>query len=176
MIVSIAAVACGHAKGDKAPGKVGAGRGAETVCKPDREPGTAQPGGNGTCQNDAECTSGKNGRCRSMGDRVLQNTCTYDTCFKDADCTTGGPCECDAYRGNYCLAGNCRTDADCGAGGSCGRSNSLDCRGGGAAAYYCRTAMDACASDSDCKTSSACLYASQVGHWTCQEHPVCPPG
>jgi len=180
-MLSMVAVACGGAAGDekpkpRPPAKIGDGRPKETQCKPDREPGSARPGVKGACKSDEDCTAGKNGRCSSIGERVLENGCTYDACMKDADCTTGGPCECNSYRGNYCVTGNCRVDADCGSGGACGRSNSMACRGRREPTYYCRTPKDSCTSDSDCKPNSMCIYSSQVGHWTCQEPPECPVG
>ena len=120
--------------------------------------------------------AGKNGRCRAVVDRVLRNECTYDACTSDADCKTGGPCECDLYRGNYCAAGNCKVDADCGAGGSCAESSSLECRGAREPSYYCRTPKDTCVDDGDCKPDHACVYSSQLGTFTCEEHPRCPVG
>jgi hypothetical protein len=153
----------------------GSGRVAGPQCTGTREPGTARAETNGgNCKADADCTAGKNGRCMSVGPRVLQNTCTYDDCMKDADCT-GGPCECNTSMGNRCLQGNCKVDGDCGSGGACGRSNNMSC-GGGDASYYCRSPKDDCVTDEDCKKQQQCVYATDVGHWTCASWPQCPVG
>ena len=128
---------------------------------------------NPECTSDAQCTTGKNGRCMVVGSRVRENRCTYDACTVDADCKTGGPCECSAT-GNVCLPGNCRTDADCGTDGSCGRSNPM-C-GEGEPSYYCRTPNDTCVDYDDCDKGSRCLYVPEVGHYTCQKELSCPVG
>ncbi len=155
------------------------GRPVATACPKTRPPGNARPGINGVCKQDSDCKNGKNGRCNTTGPRVQQNTCSFDLCFADADCTTGGPCECNEFAGNHCLAGNCKTDADCGANGVCSRSNPIGC-GGGVPSYFCRTAKDTCTDYSDCGRNGprggACVFQSALGHWACQEYPVCPVG
>src|SRR5437016_3149001 len=82
----------------------GAGRPTASMCAP-RPPGQPDPGG-GSCKADADCTAGKDGRCTPLSDShgrmPAVNTCSYDLCAGDADCK-GGPCECDATRGNRCL-------------------------------------------------------------------------
>jgi hypothetical protein len=151
----------------------GSGRPVEIACPKERPPGTARAEVGGSCKGDAECTAGVNGRCQTQGARVMENACTYDACFRDADCKAG-PCECNSS-GNRCLGGNCRTDTDCGSGGACGRSNAIGC-GGGDATYYCRTPADTCTKYDDCKVDAQCVYAIELGHWTCQQRPQCPVG
>jgi hypothetical protein len=60
---------CGKsADGPSGPNPVGKGPGRikETVCPDQRPPGQVQPGIGGSCQTDAECTTGINGRCNGI--------------------------------------------------------------------------------------------------------------
>jgi hypothetical protein len=147
--------------------------------------GGTTPGG-GACQTNADCTSGRNGRCTRIGNGLEQ--CVYDACYSDAECSAadggaagagggggagGGACACNGGNGgnNVCLSGGCRVDGDCGAGGfcsptlgSCGHYNTPE-------AYYCHTADDECVDDQDCATDGSprgyCAYETTVGHWKC---------
>jgi hypothetical protein len=176
VVVALGVVGCGKSAekpttGSGAP-KHGPGRVKEFVCPSERPPGDARPGVGGLCAKDADCQTGSNGRCQTLGSRMQENRCTYDACFHDADCKIGGPCECQST-GNVCLQGNCRIDADCGAGGSCARSNSMSC-GGGEPAYFCRTADDTCTDE--CGDHKQCVYLQELGHWGCKAYPDCPVG
>jgi hypothetical protein len=161
-------------------------RAATVVCAPDRGPGLCAAASNPStppasllCKEDADCTTGKNGRCLPMA-RIVGCQCTYDACFSDADCAqTGGPCECrtsgagtaaPGYTAtNVCKGGNCRTDKDCGSGycsptfGSCGKFL-------GVVAYYCHTPKDKCVDDADCATQGGgdCRYNQVMGAWMCE--------
>jgi hypothetical protein len=87
-----------------------------------------------TCTSDADCASGRNGRCLQSAVNSCQTYCSYDDCLADTDCPDG-PCLCRSSgtdtTPNYCVTGsNCRTDADCGECGFCSPSvvsNSLAC-------------------------------------------------
>ncbi|MCC6998658.1 MAG: hypothetical protein IT370_28865 [Deltaproteobacteria bacterium] len=173
--------ACSKRQRDGGPGggkkfPPGSGRPAAQECPRTREPGTAQPGIQGDCQTDADCSAGQNGRCITGGSRVQQNMCTYDSCFTDADCkaSSGGPCECNSWGGNSCLAGDCQVDADC-ASGSCGRANAIGC-GGGPASYWCRTGKDSCVDDDDCKKNQRCGRDQAQKRFRCFEEMPCPVG
>ena len=140
------------------------------MCSADRaaslEP--ASPSGGIGCASDAECTQGKNGRCRP-GNRGVRS-CTYDECLSDAECTKGGPCICktNQFDHNRCAPGNCRTDADCGEDGYCSPSLGSCGNYSGVVGYYCHTCMDECAEDSDCKEPGGyCAYEPTRGHWRC---------
>ncbi len=141
--------------------------------------GTSPGGAGGACQTNADCTSGRNGRCTRIGNGLEQ--CVYDACYSDAECSAadagtgapGGACACNGGNGgnNVCLSGGCRVDGDCGAGGfcsptlgSCGHYNKAE-------AYYCHTSEDECVDDQDCMTDGStrgyCAYETTVGHWKC---------
>ena len=79
-----------------------------------------------TCTSDADCASGRNGRCLQSAVDICQTYCSYDDCLTDTDCPEG-PCLCRSSgtdtAPNYCATGsNCRTDADCGECGFCSPS------------------------------------------------------
>ena len=139
-----------------------------------RPPGSARSDVQG-CKSDAECKSGKNGRCntRGGGHSIEANTCEYDACFADADCANGGVCAC-AGTGNYCLPATCRHDSDCGDGGAC--SPVPGCFG--VESFSCHTAKDECVDDDDCTKANSyrrCRYQGELGHWACVAMQ-CPVG
>ncbi|HKO91194.1 MAG TPA: hypothetical protein VJU61_08580 [Polyangiaceae bacterium] len=126
---------------------------------------------NGECVSDADCTANDNGRCNNNREYW---SCSYDTCYSDATCTSGGPCACEGESGslgNTCLSGNCRTDADCPGSGYCSPTLGGCGNYGGVVGYYCHTAADTCLDDADCASPTQgpgyCLYAPEVGHWSC---------
>jgi len=132
-----------------------------------------------TCNSDAECTMGKNGRCQSVYNSMAC-ACNYDECTTDGDCA-GGTCECrtaDASRApNRCLPrGDCATDADCGADGYCSPSLLLgDTCNPLNIAYYCHTQSDECVDDFQCSQGN-CLYDHAKQHWRCNAYPGCDGG
>lgn len=152
-------------------------RAAGATCDNQRAPGV-QPDGDGpgvSCQSDADCTDGDNGRC--VGNSHDGWYCTYDECFADSDCGNDAVCECGGgWRSdhNVCVSGNCRTDADCGDDGYCSPSLG-DCGNyDGVVGYFCHTRKDECIDDADCGDGSDdgwgspyCMYDSGVGHWRC---------
>ena len=150
-----------------------ADRPAGTTCRLCRPIGT-EPGGSGVCATHADCTAGINGRC-SLGQ--IGEFCSYDECFIDAHCADGKVCSCDgAYfsGANTCVPANCRVNADC-TSGRC--SPSYGClMGGSPEGWYCRTAADECATDSQCTDYAAgrCAYNSTLSHWAC-DYGVCIP-
>ena len=142
------------------------------LCERERPPGSV--GGNGSgdgeCNDDADCTSGINGRCDY--DRIGE-VCSYDECFEDGDCETG-VCGCDGgwHSENFCMRGNCLTDADCPDTGYC--SPSFDHCGNyfGFTAYYCHTPEDECVNDSDCPDDMGfgppyCMFQTEAQRWVC---------
>ncbi len=156
-------------------------RASATSCETTRDPGsaTAPPELMNKCTTDAECTSGKNGRC--FGSFLSANVCTYDECFNDGECKAA---VCDCRNGgsvgliNKCVIGNCRTDADC-AGNYCSPSGTLlasGCTGPSAGSYgfFCHTAADECVDDGDCGDAiTHCLFEPDVLHWKCIK-VLCP--
>src|SRR5512140_1219558 len=146
----------------------------------------ASPTAGSPCVKDADCTSGKEGRCEGapIGGSVPPGTnlCTYDACAADADCGGASVCDCRnaaAYDANTCFHGNCRTDGDCGA-GYC--SPSLTTLGStclsqvdpGSIGFFCHVAADECTDDADCGGGGkVCTFSVPATHWICLA-PRCP--
>lgn len=112
------------------------------------------------CHTDADCTTGRNGRCMRVsnhggrGPSLEASTCSYDACFSDADC--GSPravCLCAEVTGSaprsghLCVTGDCATDADCGASGYCRR---------GPLGKYCHSPADQCVEETRCGEGRGC--------------------
>lgn len=130
-----------------------------------------------SCQSDADCVEGRNGRCKyyasywgTNGQMSLR--CTYDACITDADCPSGSICYCDgAGDANICVVAKCRTDADCPEPSYCSPSTrfvaSLQ-----ETQFVCRTCADECVDDRNCGADpghreQACLYLPELRHWGC---------
>jgi hypothetical protein len=138
-------------------------RGVAVACT-----GPADANQNGNCEEDCDCTMGKNGRCL-MGGPAPITFCSYDECFSDSDCPTGVPCACRSSSSsadpNYCVSGStCRVDSDCGPGGSCSPSEYMQWCG---PHYHCHTAADTCINDGDCAGTQGCNFDTSAGHWAC---------
>jgi hypothetical protein len=145
------------------------------------------------CTQDADCTTGINGRCFEVGPMACMTDCSYDTCFSDSDCPSNQPCECrqsaSDSTANQCeTGGNCRIDADCGQGGYCSPSQvnnfclcpspalcgpGTSCSPGPCACgdscghgYFCHTPVDTCVDDSDCD-GATCNYDTVNNRWSC---------
>jgi hypothetical protein len=162
------------------------------ACPTARGPGHAAPQPDGgpppACTSDSDCTMSKNGRCLTIGligggcafdagcvcgfDGCVSTGCSYDTCFADTDCSGGVACVCrdsaSSNTANVCgTGGNCRIDSDCS--GPCPYcSQSGD-------GYFCHTALDTCANDTDCPSSvgscaSFCVYDPNAAAWSCVNH------
>lgn len=193
-VLALAALHCGGATSTPETGDGGAADGSTPgvpdkhrptapTCSMDRPPQIvdarmADSGIPGSCEIDADCTQGKNGRCgRPTGNRA-GNYCSYDSCFADADCAADEACSC-AVSGNVCVKGNCRLDSDCGVGGYCSPTIGGGCGGTGVAGYFCHTASDECANDSDCKATSqdlqtkSCAWEPTSKKWKCQQVVIC---
>jgi hypothetical protein len=151
-------------------------RSAVVECDQQRSPGVEPPDDAATrasCQSDADCTDGDNGRC--TGNSHDGWYCTYDQCFADTDCGSGAVCNCEGgFRSdhNVCQAGNCRTDADCGDNGYCSPSFGTCGNYEGVVGYFCHTRKDECTDDADCDGEGDfgdpyCMYDDGVGHWKC---------
>lgn len=161
-------------------------RATAAACAVPRAPSVTHDGGFNpnnpfaTCHADAECTQGKNGRCGAVYNSAAC-ACDYDDCASDADCPNGGTCVCrtesSAALKNRCAPkGDCATDADCGTGGYCSPSLLLgDTCNPTNTAFYCHTAQDECANDSDC-TGGHCIYQPTDKSWTCKPYPGCDGG
>jgi hypothetical protein len=107
--------------------------------------------------------------------------CNADPCHVDSDCSDGGVCLCGSAAtsstiatSNMCLpAGNCTIDSDCSPVHYCSPS-SIGC--GTTFSYYCHTANDDCANDTDCRDTQFCQYAPGAGgsgKWTCVDASTC---
>ncbi len=127
----------------------------------------------GQCNQDSDCTQGKNGRC---GYSRIGLQCSYDTCNADVDCANGGVCMCrtSPMDNNHCVgganAGACRVDADCGPKGACSPSLGSCGNYGGVQGYYCHTSNDTCTDDSECNNSGMmgyCMFETMVKKWQC---------
>lgn len=127
-----------------------------------------------SCNQDSDCTQGKNGRC---GYSRIGKTCSYDTCFQDGDCMTGAVCECRSSASssapNHCTGGNqmgaCRVDADCGEKGFCSPTLGTCGNYSGIQGYFCHTSADECVDDTECTQMGAgyCMFDTMVKHWKC---------
>ena len=124
-----------------------------------------------TCNSDADCVDGRNGRCTAS--RFTQ--CSYDRCLTDAECTNdtgGGVCGCSGSSisdANVCLGGNCRIDADC-ASGFCSPSFGFCGEYDGVVAMYCHTEDDECLDDADCARQGAyCAFIPERERWACED-------
>jgi len=125
-----------------------------------------------TCNGDAECDAGLNGRCVE-GCCIASSRCTYDQCTFDTDCPAGETCACHGSTylppsDSTCVAGDCRVDADCGAGCGCSPSQQAGCWG--CLSYHCHTPRDLCVDDDDCGPENQgqfCVYSSDAGYWEC---------
>lgn len=150
-------------------------------------PEPARPGVTNACEKDAECTKGKNPRCRSVyiGHGMSHKACTADACEKDADCPAGTRCFCGgAYDGrNACVASNCRSNADCEKGYVCGLAGMSAGHLHPPAGSFCRTSRDTCVDDGDCGTgnmpgapSKVCDYVASSNRFECVATHYPPPG
>jgi hypothetical protein len=134
------------------------------------------------CTTDADCASGKNGRCGVGFNHLPFPTCSYDDCFTDSDCAAGKACVCDDGNGdtldssNVCVPAGCRIDSDCGAGGYCSPSFALAfCNGeDGFTGAYCHTRNDECTNNEDCAQHPGtefpavyCAFSADVSKWIC---------
>lgn len=115
-----------------------------------------------SCQVDADCVAGPNGRCGERYDYSDPEYpeaycgCSYQ-CATDADCAADELCLCQPGRAGSCKHVGCRIDADCGSGLLCADVLIDEC---GGYTYRCQTPFDECMSDADCPGDSpTCLYA-----------------
>ena len=155
-------------------------RATAAACSHDRGPGDFDTQlMNAQCQADADCTMGTNGRCLRTKVAARNNYCSYDTCFADADCGGAKVCTCREFPNddNRCQAGNCKLDADCGAGGYCSPSADPGATNFGTTGWWCHTAKDECADDTDCNSMKRekCVYDPMITHWSCSSQAFLPP-
>jgi hypothetical protein len=159
------------------------------ACSMNRPPGNATDAGaegpieRSNCNSDADCTKGKNGRCIVGGGPALSRLCSYDECAVDADCAAGSVCRCrdDMEVGaalgltNACVPSDCAVDSDCGAGGYCSPAPDLSaCDTSQIGGYYCHTALDECASNSDCGAQKpVCIFDKSAKRWACSRRWEC---
>jgi hypothetical protein len=157
-------------------------RSSDAQCQTTAAPGNGGcpdfcgPGTLFSCNGDAQCDAGLEGRCVEYC-CIANSTCTYDQCTFDSDCPANQTCACHgspylAPSDNTCVPGNCRVDADCESGCDCSPSEScFSCL-----AYYCHTPNDLCVNDSDCQAQDlgvpSCAYSTDAGHWECTSFPV----
>lgn len=132
----------------------------------------------------AACTTSDHVHSTPQAHRSTATACTAsagdsngsDECLTDADCPDGGVCSCAGSTfefahetRNLCVASQCRTDADC---------NNTECSPSvgdcgtfyGVQGYFCHSAADTCARDSDCNQGGQagyCFFSRDAGHWTC---------
>ncbi len=140
--------------------KVAGDADAELAARPDAE-----------CKRDADCTTGKNGRCARVyggGRRPPHAACVYDACVVDSDCGAKSACDCgtSARDGHECMSGNCAVDSDCGANGFCSPSMGSCGNYHGIVGNFCHTPADECLDDVDC-AGGYCAWKEEVGHWQC---------
>lgn len=201
-VVAAVATACGGVvnggkHGGPALAPPDSHRSVASVCPHDRpatvplgggpaDAGTVQSGPNPQCYSDADCVAGTNGRCETARYPVDIGYCNYDECFSDGDCAGQfGACICGdpqidgtgTRAPNVCVNGNCRLDSDCGPSGYCSLSTQNGyCGPDVPLGFFCHTANDECASDSDCATrpvTSRCTFDLTLVRWTCTEEVFC---
>lgn len=127
---------------------------------PAREPAIGSGVTSLGCAKNADCTSGRNGRCAVAG---TATSCVYDACLVARDCAGIAVCECGAP--NQCVPDGCSTDADCGEGGYCSPS---PCSAAAAVPHYCHTIEDQCFDDEDCGVgANVCRYQASSRTWRC---------
>lgn len=125
----------------------------------------------GNCASDGDCTQGLRARCGVIPTYEgpgkphfagWMRACVSDECVRDADCGTGQLCHCGTRVGwtNECAPGECRADSDC-ASGTCAAADHRPWLASlpppNYTVKYCRTARDACSSDTACGRG-ACEY------------------
>jgi hypothetical protein len=132
----------------------------------------------GSCQMDADCTKGMNGRCVAFLGQASH--CSYDDCAVDKDCGSASVCDCRNlanFDANTCFHGTCVVDADC-AGSYCSPSAvgiGPDCSTGialGSFGFFCHTPADECVDDTDCSSMAddkACIFEVDKMHWACHQ-------
>lgn len=123
-----------------------------------------------TCQYDADCTDGPNGRCiQGFGMVGWYCGCEY-ACATDADCSPGEACVCGESLGlgahSACVSADCQDGSEC-VSGQCELSV-YDNGCGEELTLACRSSVDACSDDADCPVDEVCAYDGSVGAWTCQ--------
>ncbi|MFI5297780.1 MAG: hypothetical protein ACHREM_06735 [Polyangiales bacterium] len=145
------------------------------ACPSTRPTGTIPSGFAGDCASDADCTSGRNGRC--LLSLPYPPLCSYDDCTVDDDCGLHSVCACrtGGYRANLCTIGGCRVDGDCGSHGYCSPSPAACPPQDGIVGYYCHHPGDVCVNDADCAAAfggntAMCAFDPNVGHWMCLEY------
>lgn len=100
--------------------------------------------------------------------------CTSDTDCPGTVCECGQDPACFQKNQNVCLqSGNCRIDSDCGPGGYCSYSyDGAYCGHQHPSGYFCHTASDTCADDSDCPRDEfgpeSCQISNQDTTWSCR--------
>lgn len=118
-------------------------------------------------------------------------SCKHE-CEADSDCKDGQICICSAGvlndtgteyaaltsygSNNRCVPAECKGPADCG-GNACGMSRAIGEQLNGTVicqitdGFFCRSAKDLCASDTNCGPNQICRYSS--GRWRCEELTTC---
>lgn len=151
------------------------------------------PPGNATsdygCKTDAECTSGRDGRCVKNENGAYhglapearksnflagpmapppKTLCVYDKCESDKDCGSGMRCACGDGKGqnrNQCVAlDTCLSDKDCG-------TEALCVCGSAPGPNTCRPGN--CRTDAECGTGFACEQYCRSARDTCRKHTDC---
>lgn len=159
-------------------------RATSVACTGTRPPAEqADPNPADTCTDDAECTSGLDGRCSYLFSG--HKSCTYSACRSDADCGGMAVCGCGLGidKANVCLTNSeCRTSSDCAAGQYCVLSalpgvpigDGSVTFYGQAWGYFCTTSQDRCRSESDCASQPhdhSCVYYTTLKSWGCGGGP-----
>lgn len=148
-----------------------------------RKPGNCPTEGpTGACRSDSDCTERPRGHCSLVASHdPSQRTCDcyYPECSDHADCGEGAFCSCADVRGGTCIQSNCMVWSDCES-GRCDRASyhpMVNCGVALMTQYACRTPLDTCFRDEDCKGKffvyPVCAPNLASGRWECKERPVC---
>jgi hypothetical protein len=117
-------------------------------------PGYEDAGVMGECRYDSDCTEKPNGHCEWPSYNEILPKCRYG-CVTNADCEPGSACTCGDPVGT-CRPATCTVDAECGDGFLCS-DFIMNPVCGSQTSFACQKAEDACAAQSDCPESQACV-------------------
>jgi hypothetical protein len=160
-------------------------RASPTACPEEREAGAPCAAGTGpfptegSCEQDSDCTMGKNGRCLAFPNappeeagRQCGAICSYDDCFVDSDCPPRVPCVCRDVTiygdPNVCSTqSQCAVDSQCGPPGFCSPQAGSPFYG-----YFCHTLRDLCIDNTDCPSGDSCEFDTMTNRWFCFMPPM----
>jgi len=126
-----------------------------------------------SCESDADCVNGPNGRCQETLDWGYPTCgCAY-SCTRDEECGDGEVCACPSGGQGRCIQASCAQGGEC-ASGLCEISINDQICGSSVVQLACRTSADACDSDADCPNSSCATLGEAWGCLAPIDRSQCP--